>query len=125
MKATAPSGRNRLRWLAVAVLLFLQASLFFGEGGVLDVHRLKQAVAEQKLENQRLQARNATLQAEVDDLKNGRAAIEERARLDLGMIKEDETFYLITGKSLSGSHEKLPLHNTSKEHSAPKEQTSP
>lgn len=114
MKATAPSRRNLLRWLAVAVILFLQASLFFGEGGVLDVHRLKQAVAEQKVENQRLQSRNAVLQAEVDDLKNGRDAIEERARLDLGMVKEDETFYLITGKSLSGSHENLPIDNPNK-----------
>ncbi len=67
------------------------------------MHRIKQAVAEQQAENLRLRQRNAVLEAEVNDLKNGQAAIEERARLDLGMIKDDETFYLVTGKALSGS----------------------
>jgi cell division protein FtsB len=100
---TAPSLSRTLLWLAAAIFLVLQASLWFGEGGIFDVHRLKSAVAVQQAENLRLRQRNEVLEAEVNDLKTGHAAIEERARLDLGMIKDDETFYLVTGKALSGS----------------------
>lgn len=99
----ASSLGRLLLWLAAGVFLILQFKLWFGEGGIVDVHRIKQAVAEQQAENLRLRQRNAVLEAEVNDLKNGQAAIEERARLDLGMIKDDETFYLVTGKAFSGS----------------------
>lgn len=92
-----------LLWLAAGIFTILQINLWFGEGGILDVHRLKFAVASQQAENLRLQQRNQVLQAEVDDLRNGSDAIEERARLDLGMTKDNETFYLITGKALAGS----------------------
>jgi len=102
MTPTSSLGRLLL-WLAAGVFLILQFKLWFGEGGIVDVHRIKQGVAEQQAENLRLRQRNAVLEAEVNDLKNGQAAIEERARLDLGMIKDDETFYLVTGKALSGS----------------------
>lgn len=102
MTPTSSLGRLLL-WLAAGVFLVLQFKLWFGEGGIVDVHRIKQGVAEQQAENLRLRQRNAVLEAEVNDLKNGQAAIEERARLDLGMIKDDETFYLVTGKALSGS----------------------
>lgn len=102
MIATTSLSRSLL-WLAVAIFAVLQLSLWFGEGGIFDVHRLKSAVAEQQAENLRLRQRNDVLEAEVNDLKTGYAAIEERARLDLGMIKDDETFYLVTGKALSGS----------------------
>lgn len=99
----ASSLGRLLLWLAAGIFLILQVTLWFGEGGILDVHRLKQAVAEQQAENLKLRHRNQVLEAEVNDLKNGREAIEERARLDLGMIKDDETFYLISGKPLAGS----------------------
>lgn len=99
----ASSLGRLLLWLAAGIFLVLQLSLWFGEGGILDVHRLKKAVAVQQAENLRLRQRNQVLEAEVSDLKNGREAIEERARLDLGMIKDDETFYLVTGKALAGS----------------------
>lgn len=92
-----------LLWLAAGIFVILQINLWFGEGGILDVHRLKSAVALQQAENLRLRQRNQVLQAEVTDLKTGSDAIEERARLDLGMIKDNETFYLITGKALAGS----------------------
>lgn len=99
----ASSLGRLLLWLAAGIFLILQLSLWFGEGGILDVHRLKTAVAEQQAENLKLRQRNQVLEAEVNDLKTGRDAIEERARLDLGMIKDDETFYLVTGKALAGS----------------------
>lgn len=106
---TPATGLGRLLlWLAAGVFIILQGKLWFGEGGILDVQRIKQAVAQQQAENLRLHQRNAVLEAEVNDLKNGQAAIEERARLDLGMIKDDETFYLITGKALAGSATAMP-----------------
>lgn len=83
--------------LALLIFLGLQFSLWLGEGGVRDVHRLKQAVAEQEAANRKLSERNRVLEAEVRDLKDGLEAIEEHARQDLGMIKNSETFYLITG----------------------------
>lgn len=85
--------------LAIALVAFvwLQYSLWLGEGGVRDVHALKRAIAEQELENRTLVERNRVLEAEVRDLKDGLEAVEEHSRLDLGMIKQDETFYLVTG----------------------------
>lgn len=93
----APSNRRWALWLAGAVFLWLQVTLWLGEGGILDVHGIKEAVALQAAQNEVLKRRNAVLEAEVLDLKTGSEAIEERARLDLGMIRPDETFYLITG----------------------------
>lgn len=60
-----------------------------------DYWRIRQAVESQQEENARLQARNNALRAEVEDLKRGTAAIEERARSELGMIKKGETFYQV------------------------------
>lgn len=83
--------------IAVLALLFvlLQFKLWFGEGSMKDVWRLEDAIAQQSLENGRLKERNQALIAEVDDLKQGMEAIEERARSELGMIKENETFYQV------------------------------
>jgi len=81
----------------IAILLVLlvaaQGRLWFSEQGLREKHRLEQAVAEQRAENRRLEARNRALAAEVDDLRDGLAAAEERARSDLGLVREDETFY--------------------------------
>ncbi len=86
----------RYLFLALLVLLlFLQFRLWVGEGSFAEVWRLNQDVAEQKLDNARLRERNEALDAEVKDLKQGLDAIEERAREELGMIKEDEIFYQI------------------------------
>jgi cell division protein FtsB len=85
--------------LLIAALLFgsLQYSLWFGEGGVQNVNTLKKAIAEQQAENAKLAERNRVLEAEVQDLKTGLEAVEEHSRMDLGMIKQGETFYLVTG----------------------------
>jgi cell division protein FtsB len=87
-----------MRWLTgifLLLLLLLQYSLWFGNGGLLRVWQLNQAVEAQKLENIRLKGRNDALEAEVRDLKQGLEAIEERARSDLGMIKKGETFFQV------------------------------
>ena len=81
-----------------ALLLGLQWRLWVAQGGVAHTHRLKQDVAAQVDENERLRARNATLDAEVRDLSSGVVAIEGRARTTMGMIKEGETFYLVVQK---------------------------
>lgn len=87
--------RNVLLVLLVALLAFLQYRLWFGEGGRRSVAALEQRVAEQAGENAGLQQRNDALAAEVEDLKSGEAAVEERARSELGMIKPGETFYRV------------------------------
>lgn len=78
----------------ILVLLFalLQYDLWVGEGSLASAWRLQQSVKTQQKENDDLKERNATLAAEVMDLKQGLDAIEERARNELGMIKEGETF---------------------------------
>ncbi|HEX4024467.1 MAG TPA: cell division protein FtsB [Steroidobacteraceae bacterium] len=87
-----------MKWLAAALLaalLLLQYRLWLSNDGVRDVLRLKDAVATQQAENAQLTERNRQLAAEVRDLKQGYAALEERARADLGMIAGNETYYQI------------------------------
>lgn len=77
------------------LLLMLQIKLWTGAGGFAEVEKLEYAVAQQEALNEKYRDRNDALIAEVDDLKNGLTAVEERARTDLGMIKEGETFYQV------------------------------
>ena len=81
--------------ILLVVLMALQLKLWFGEGGYRDVQRLAQRVEEQARENEALALRNRELQAEVEDLRQGLDAIEERARSELGLIKENEEFYQV------------------------------
>ncbi len=82
------------------LLLLLQFKLWFGDASVRDVLSLKQTVQEQQVKNDQIKQRNAVLAAEVEDLKTGLEAIEERARSELGMIKKDETFiHIVEGES--------------------------
>jgi cell division protein FtsB len=77
------------------VLLGLQYRLWLSNDGLHEVSRLSTQIKEQQQENERLRERNRTLAAEVQDLKKGTTAIEERARTDLGMIGKSETFYQV------------------------------
>ena len=79
----------------VALLAWLQYRLWFGAGGTDQVDELRARVEQQARQNEGLQQRNAALAAEVADLKSGEAAIEERARGELGMIKPGEVFYRV------------------------------
>lgn len=81
-----------------ALLIYLQINLWVGEGSIANVWGLKQEQARLVDENKHLMERNAAMAAEVQNLKSGVDAIEERARMELGMIKKDETFYLIIDK---------------------------
>ena len=78
-----------------ALIVLLQYPLWLGKGGWLHVWEIDRQVTAQKAGNARLRERNAALDAEVRDLKQGYDAIEERARYELGMIKQDEIFFHI------------------------------
>ncbi|ERI52081.1 cell division protein FtsB [Pseudomonas sp. NPDC077649] len=86
-------------WLFIVLVLLLaglQYRLWIGEGSLAQVSRLQQQIAEQQGENERLLERNRILEAEVMELKRGMETVEERARQELGMLKEGETLYLLT-----------------------------
>jgi cell division protein FtsB len=77
------------------VLALTQFKLWLSDDGMREVWGLEEQVAEQTAENAGLAERNAALEAEVLDLKQGLDAVEERARSELGMVRHDETFYQI------------------------------
>lgn len=87
-----------MRWLLVVLgsaAVLLQAQLWLSDGGYRKTMKLRTAVADQRDLNQQLRDRNAALDAEVVNLKQGLEAAEERARTDLGMIGRTETFYQV------------------------------
>jgi cell division protein FtsB len=79
----------------LALLVLIQYPLWLGKGGWLRVSELDKQVTAARVKNDGLKERNAKLDSEVQDLKNGTAAVEERARFELGMIKKDEIFVQI------------------------------
>lgn len=90
-----------MRWLTVgliALVALLQYPLWLGKGGWLKVWEYDRQLQQQKEVTRKLEIRNAGLDAEVRDLKQGYDAIEERARFELGMIRQDETFVQIPEK---------------------------
>ena len=103
--------RRTVTLILLTLLLLLQYPLWLGKGGWLKVWDLNRQVESRQQLNQQTKTRNAVLDAEVRDLKQGTAAIEERARSELGMIKRDEVFYQVlenpstqtTGKQAASS----------------------
>lgn len=81
--------------MLLLVLLVLQVRLWFGAGSVAEIVRLENAIDAQNAENVQLEARNGVVMEDVSDLRNGLDSIEERARNELGLIRQGETFYLI------------------------------
>ena len=80
------------------LLILLQIKLWHGDGSILQVHSLRQEIAVQEEKIVTLKQRNQTLEAEVQDLKHRLSAVEERARTDLGMIRQGESFYQYSDK---------------------------
>lgn len=96
-----PHGDGAMKWFVgtlIALLLLLQYRLWFSDSSLVQVWRLQDQVEAQIQENEQLRERNRALEAEVIDLKTGTEAIEERARSELGMIKNGETFYQTVDK---------------------------
>ena len=87
-----------MKIIAIVLLLlffWLQYKIWLQDGGIPEIVELQQEVVDVKVEVQTLQERNASLDAEVKDLKKGLDAIEERARSEMGMIKEGEVYYQV------------------------------
>lgn len=94
-------GLRILLLLLLVLLAWLQYRVWFGNGGQREVAALEARVQAQARDNAGLQQRNDALAAEVEDLKSGEAAVEERARNELGMIKPGETFYRVVEPAAS------------------------
>ncbi len=95
-----------MKYLAAGLVLLLvglQYRLWLGEGGMREVYRLRAEISAQRSENEKLKERNRTLTAEVQDLKKGTVAVEERARTDLGMVGKGETFYQVVTDGKDGA----------------------
>lgn len=88
--------------LVLLILLAgLQYRLWHGEGSFAHSTQLERDIKQQQAENDRMRERNRILDVEVQDLKTGADSVEERARNDIGMIKKDETFFMIPAKKKS------------------------
>jgi cell division protein FtsB len=95
-----------MRFLALVLVLLIaaiQSPLWFGKGGWSRVWELDSQIEAQRETNIKLAVRNAALDAEVKDLKQGYDAIEERARSELGMIKPDEIFFQLLQPSAAAT----------------------
>jgi len=95
-----------MRWLTAVLLLsllVLQYRLWVGNGSLAEVRTLRDEIGTQKTELGRLRTRNQTLEAEVHDLRAGLDALEERARSELGMIKQGEMFLQVIEEANDGS----------------------
>jgi cell division protein FtsB len=100
-----------MRILAIAfvlLILALQYPMWLGKGGWLQVRELDRQVAAQRQANAELKGRNEALDADVRDLKQGFEAIEERARSDLGMIRQDEVFFQLPADTPAPAATKQP-----------------
>lgn len=100
-----------LRWIALIlliVLLGLQLKLWRGSGGMHEVQALRASVQKQGDDNDHLRQRNQALAADVSDLKHGEQAVEARARAELGLIKQGETFYQVVEKPAGAASTPAP-----------------
>lgn len=88
-----------MKWIVailILIILGLQYRLWFGEGSLEQVAELEREIEKQKVENAALLERNRLLLSRIEELKQGTEGLEEKARQDMGMVKEGETFYFIT-----------------------------
>ncbi|WP_015046367.1 cell division protein FtsB [Simiduia agarivorans] len=87
-----------MKWMLPLLLMLLaglQYRLWVGEGSYAHINRLEQEIERQQIENDKLRERNRVLAVEVEELKTGLDSVEERARQEMGMIKDGETFYMM------------------------------
>ena len=103
-------------YVLLAFLVLLQYPLWFGSGGVIAIWRLNHEIAAQQQENIVLKDRNQAIEADVNDLKQGQAAIEEHARMDLGMVKKGETFFQVIEEPRAKPAPSAPAASASQSH---------
>ena len=82
--------------LLVLLLVMMQVNIWLTKDGYSRIAEIKELIQDQQKENNEMVSRNSQLKEEIKDLKDGYSAIEEKAREDIGMIKEGEEFYLLT-----------------------------
>ncbi|RUO31957.1 cell division protein FtsB [Aliidiomarina sedimenti] len=82
-----------LTLITLALLLALQYRFWAGDNGLAELHAMQQDIERQQASNEQLEQRNQLLRADIHDLRNAQEAVEEFARNELGLIKEDETFF--------------------------------
>src|SRR5579864_6184424 len=87
----------------IVLLALIQYPLWWGHGGWLRVHELQQELADQQKKNADAKLRNQQIEGEVQDLQNGTAAVEERARYEMGMVKDDEVFVQFVSPDIPAS----------------------
>lgn len=92
--------KRRLHILLILLLCYLQYAFWFGKNNYFDYQKNRDIVIQLTKENNQLKMRNEQMFAEISDLYQGMAAVEERARNHLGMIKPDEHFYRIVNESM-------------------------
>jgi len=100
-----------MRWLLavlVVILVVLQYRLWIAEGSMAEKRRLDQQVVQQTEVNRKLSQRNAVLEREVLELQTGNEAVEERAREQLGLIREGEVFYQVVEEDKEASSDSKP-----------------
>ena len=110
-----------MRWLALAftvLIVALQYPMWLGKGGWLQVREYDLQLAAQREANAKLEVRNDALDADVRDLKTGYEAIEERARAELGMIRQDEVFFQI--QSGGAGVKPVPASRIAPSHTGPR-----
>lgn len=98
-----------MRWLLIGLvilLVVLQYRLWIADGSFAEQHRLEQQIAQQQQINKELEARNAVLEKEVLELQSGNKGVEQRAREELGLVREGETFYQIVETPASPEQKK-------------------
>lgn len=79
----------------IALVAFIQYEIWLAPGGLRTLWNLKHSIIQQHEKNRQLQQRSKAIAADIKDLKRGRQAVEERARNELGMVKDGETFYQV------------------------------
>ncbi|WP_417688825.1 cell division protein FtsB [Pseudidiomarina sp.] len=94
-----------LKVFLLVLLVALQYRLWFGKNSLPEYWHLQEDVARQEQTNQKLRQRNQVLIADIEDLREGEVALEERARNELGLIKQDETFFRLVPNKQSTTYE--------------------
>jgi cell division protein FtsB len=110
---------KKLIVLLMVLIALLQYRLWLGDGGIAELQELQARIDKLTEEGEKRRERNAALEADVIDLKEGTDAIEERARQELGMIKQGETFIQVIEMPKNKTHERLPQSKRSERNVAP------